>query len=137
MDHFLTANIIFSKFSRSYMELKKDLPIRPSEMGVLNIITKRDGLFTPIMIADLLEVTKPMVASHIAILEKKGYITKQYSLKDKRSFYVIPTEKAQQLVREVELNLNQKLKEIEDYLGQDKFNDLVSLLEQARKIIEE
>lgn len=137
MDFFLAANIVFSKFSRSYTELKKDLPIRPSEMGVLNIITRRDGLFTPIMIAELLEVTKPMVASHIAVLEKKGYITKQYSLKDKRSFYVIPTEKAQQLVCEVESNLNQKLKEIENHLGQDKFNDLVSLLEQARKIIEE
>ena len=40
MDKYLKANIIFSKFSRDYVGLKKDLPIRPSEMGVLNIITK-------------------------------------------------------------------------------------------------
>lgn len=74
MDKYVNANIIFSKFSRSYMNLKKDLPIRPSEMGVLNIITKREGLFTPIMIAELLEVTRPMVASHISILEKKDIL---------------------------------------------------------------
>lgn len=41
MDKYLNANIVFSKFSRNYMALKKDLPIRPSEMGVLNIITKK------------------------------------------------------------------------------------------------
>ena len=40
MDKYFHANAVPSIFSKSYMELKKDLPIRPSEMGVLNIITK-------------------------------------------------------------------------------------------------
>lgn len=53
------------------MELKKDLPIRPSKMGVLNIVTKKDELFTPLMIAELLEVSKPMITNHIIVLENK------------------------------------------------------------------
>lgn len=72
MDRFLNANIILSKFCVSFAKLKKDLPIRPSEMGVLNIIVQRDGLFTPLMIAELLEVSKPMITAHISVLEKKG-----------------------------------------------------------------
>ncbi len=136
MDKYVNANIIFSKFSRSYMNLKKDLPIRPSEMGVLNIITKREGLFTPIMIAELLEVTRPMVASHISILEKKGYITKQYSKTDKRSFYVIPTNKAITLVNDVENELKKKLIKLENELGQDNFNNLIVFLENARISLE-
>lgn len=32
MDKYLEANAVFSKFSRDYIELKRDLPIRPSEM---------------------------------------------------------------------------------------------------------
>lgn len=136
MDKYINANIIFSKFSRTYMNLKKDLPIRPSEMGVLNIITKREGLFTPIMIAELLEVTKPMVASHIRVLEKKGYITKQYSKTDRRSFYIIPTNKAIKLVNDVENELNKKLIKLENELGQDNFNNLIFILENARISLE-
>lgn len=137
MDKYITANIVFSKFNRSYMDLKKDLPIRPSEMGVLNIITRKGGLFTPIMIAELLEVTKPMVASHISILEQKGYITKIYLETDKRSYYVIPTDKAKSLVDKTESKLNEKLIKLENKLGTKKFNELISTLEEARLCLEE
>ena len=137
MEKYLRANIVFSKFSRDYMALKKDLPIRPSEMGVLNIITKRDGLFTPVMIAELLEVTKPMVANHISVLEEKGYITKEYSENDKRSFYVIPTDKAKILVAETEAKLNKKLINLEKKLGSKRFDELISTLEEAKSYLED
>lgn len=136
MDKYINANIIFSKFSRVYMNLKKDLPIRPSEMGVLNIITKREGLYTPIMIAELLEVTKPMITTHINVLEKKGYITKQSSENDKRSFYVIPTSKAKSLVEETELKLNKKLINLEKELGQKQFDELINYLSIAKNLFE-
>lgn len=137
MEKYLKANIVFSKFSRNYMALKKDLPIRPSEMGVLNIITKREGLFTPVMIAELLEVTKPMVAKHISVLEEKGYITKKYSESDKRSFYVIPTDKAKKLVLEAETKLNEKLINLENKLGSKRFEELIKTLEEAKTYLED
>lgn len=137
MNKYVNANMVFSKFSRKYMDLKKDLPIRPSEMGVLNIITRREGLFTPIMIAELLEVTKVMVTNHISVLEKKGYITRQYLETDKRSFYVIPTEQAKKLVNETETKLNQKLMKLEEKLGSKKFEELIITLEEARLCLED
>ena len=137
MEKYLKANIVFSKFSRTYMELKKDLPIRPSEMGVLNIITKRDGLFTPVMISELLEVTKPMVANHVLVLEEKGYITKQYLEEDKRSFYVIPTDKAIELVNVTEKKLNEKLKVLEKTIGSKKFAELIDVLDKAKNCLED
>lgn len=137
MEKYLKANIVFSKFSRDYMALKKDLPIRPSEMGVLNIITKRDGLYTPVMIAELLEVTKPMVANHISVLEKNGYITKEYLENDKRSFYVIPTYKAKKLVDETESKLNEKLINIENRIGSKRFDELILILEEIKMCLED
>lgn len=119
------------------MALKKDLPIRPSEMGVLNIITKRDGLFTPVMIAELLGVTKPMVANHISVLEEKGYITKEYSENDKRSFYIIPTDKAKKLVEETETKLNKKLINLEKKIGSKRFDELISTLEEVKLYLED
>lgn len=135
MEKYFNANVVFSKFSKKYMELKKDLPIRPSEMGVLNIITKKDGLFTPLMIAELLEVSKPMITNHIAVLENKGYITREYSKEDKRSFYVIPTNKAKELVKVTEKKMNKYLQELENSLGKENFDKLLQILTDANKIL--
>lgn len=133
MDKYLEANIVFSKFSRDYMRLKSGLPVRPSELGVLNIITRREGLFTPLMIKELLGVSKPMITAHINILEKKGYVYKDYVLSDKRSFYVMPTEKARALVDEAEMKTSAALKEIESEIGESEFLKLVELLKKFQK----
>ena len=135
MDKYFNANAIFSIFSKKYMELKKDLPIRPSEMGVLNIITKKDGLFTPLMIAELLEVSKPMITNHITVLENKGYIIREYSKEDKRSFYLIPTEKAKELVEVTEKKMSKYLQQIENSVGKENFNQLLQMLTEANKTL--
>ena len=135
MDKYFNANAIFSIFSKKYMELKKDLPIRPSEMGVLNIITKKDGLFTPLMIAELLEVSKPMITNHITVLENKGYIIREYSKEDKRSFYLIPTEKAKELVEVTEKKMSKYLQQIEKSLGNENFDKLLQMLTDTNKIL--
>lgn len=135
MTKYQIANVIFSKFTRNYAELKRDLPIRPSEMAVLNIITQRVGRYTPLMIAELLGVSKPMVAAHIAVLEEKGYITKEQSDTDKRSFYILPTDKAKTLVSETEAKLNEHLKRMEETLGEERFEQLLALLDEAKSVI--
>lgn len=136
MDKYLRANAVFSRFSRSYMELKKELPIRPSEMGVLNIITRRGGQYTPLMIAELLGVSKPMIAAHIRVLLKKGYIVKEPVPEDKRSFYVLPTEKAVKLTDTFSAQQNEYLKKMEGVLGGAGFDELLRLLEQTMPILE-
>ena len=133
----MNANAVFSKFSRDYMALKKDLPIRPSEMGVVNIITKRGGDFTPIGIAALLGVSKPMIAAHLSSLEKGGYIYKEGSQTDKRSFFVRPTEKAKALADEFEAKQTKYLKTLEGKLGEERFTALVCLLEETQNMMEE
>lgn len=136
MDRYLKANAAFSKFSRDYIGLKRTLPIRPSEMGVLNIITRREGRYTPVMIAELLGVSKPMIAAHISSLEQKGYVYKESSSSDKRSFYCLPTEKARALAEKTEAEMSIQLKAIEDKLGAERFDLLIELLEEAQNVLE-
>lgn len=136
MDKYMNANIVLSKFSKKYMELKKDLPIRPSEMGVLNIITQRNGKYTPLMIADLLGVSKPMIAAHIRVLLKKGYISKEISEDDRRSFYVLPTDKAVVLTDKFNKKQAEHLKSIERELGEVDFNELIRLLDKTFPMLE-
>ena len=136
MDQYFFANAVLSVFCKNYMGLKKGLPVRPSEMGVLNIISETEGPHTPVMLAEMLKVSKPMITAHITSLENKGYITKSPSPQDKRAYHILPTEKAQALVQKAKADLTHKLDWLIDGLGQDDFNALVALAEKANKIIE-
>lgn len=136
MNKYLTANAVLSIFSKNYMELKNGLPIRPSEMGVLNIVTETPGPHTPVMLAELLRVSKPMITAHITSLMNKGYIIKQPSMEDKRVYYILPTEKGIALVESAKLELNQHLEYLKDGMGQEKFDSLVTLAQEANRILE-
>ena len=135
MDKYFFANAVLSVFCKNYMGLKKGLPVRPSEMGVLNIISETEGPHTPVMLAEMLKVSKPMITAHITSLENKGYITKSPSPQDKRAYHILPTEKANTLVKKAKADLIHKLDWLINGLGQDNFNALVALAEKANNIM--
>ncbi len=137
MDRYFKANAILSLFSKNYMELKKELPIRPSEMGVINIITKTPGPHTSVMLAKLLRVSKPMITAHITSLESKGYITRIPSEQDKRACYIIPTEKAKALAESASIEQNRHLCRLAAEMGQEEFDTFVRLAKIANRIFED
>ena len=137
MNKYMSVNVIFAKFSRDYIATKKYLPIRPSEMGVLNILTRCEGDFTPMKLAETLGVSKPMVTAHINVLLKKGYVRKEPSPDDKRSFYVRPTEKAIALADEAEAKQTEYIKAVEERLGEKDFAALTELMEKAQVVLGE
>lgn len=136
MDKYFEANAALSLFCKNYMELKKGLPIRPSEMGVLNIITGRPGPHTPVMVAQMLGVSKPMITALLISLEEKGYITKEPSKDDKRAYYILPTEKALALVESAKQEMDGHFSRMIDGMGQDNFEALVRLAQMANNVME-
>lgn len=136
MDQYFKVNAVLSKFSKNYMELKKNLPIRPSEMGVLNIITGTEGMYTPVILAEMLGVSKPMITAHITSLERKGYIEKEPSEQDKRAYYILPTEKARTLVKNVKEDMSRQIDRLINGLGSEEFDALVRLVDKANHILE-
>lgn len=137
MDRLMKANAELSKFSRNYMELKRNLPIRPSEMGVLNIITQMDGPHTPMQLAQLLGVSKPMIAAHVSALEKKGYIERLPSASDKRSFYILPTQSAKDLAERAKRDMQDQLGLLTERLGRHDFDELIRLITIANLALED
>ena len=137
MDRYFKANAVLSIFAKNYMGLKKGLPIRPIEMGVLNIITQTEGAHTPVVLAEMLGVSKPMITAHITSLEKKGYIVKSPSEQDKRAYYILPTEKALELVKAAKTDLNAQLDHLATAMGQEEFETLIRLAETANKILDD
>lgn len=136
MDALMRANAVLSRFAQRYMQLKKDLPIRPSEMGVVNILLETPGPHTSILLAKMLGVSKPMITAHLTALEKKGYITRQRSQEDRRSFYVLPTDKARSLAEFARADMDRQLQHLIDTLGKERFDTLVDLISQADAALE-
>lgn len=135
MNKYFDANISLSMFSKNYMSLKRNLPIRPSEMAVLNIITQTSGEYTPVIIAKMLNVSKPMITAHISVLVKKGYVDKCSCGQDHRAYYLFPTKKAIDLVEKEKLIMIDQLKKLENKMGQQQFETLVAMTQKANEII--
>lgn len=136
MDEYFAINAVLSLFAKNYMELKKDLPIRPSEMGVLNIISNTDGPHTPVAVAGLLGVSKPMITAHITSLESKGYVTKEPCAHDKRAYYVMPTDKALKLVESARVDMKGHFDKLINGMGQEDFDKFVKLAASANDILQ-
>jgi len=126
-----------SMFCRLQMNIKRDIPIRPSEMGVLIFTQKQSGSITPIMISDFFKITKPSVTSIINSLSKAGYLEKKPSTIDRRSYYVSATKKGVDLV---ELAFDEYFKIIEllkNEMSTDEYEMLIQLIQKANFIINE
>jgi len=124
-----------SMFCRLNINIKKDLPIRSSEMGLLILICKNDIPVTPVMAADFFKVKKPMITTMVSALLKHGYIEKIPSPDDKRSFSLNPTEKTRQLVDDTYSEYMKTMELLRHKLGAIDFGKLVILLEKSNSIL--
>lgn len=120
-----------SMFCRLIINVKKDLPIRSSEMGLVILIYKSDKPVTPVMAADFFKVKKPMITTMVSNLLKHGYIEKISNLEDKRSFSLKPTEKAKLLIDETYSEYMKTMELLRNKLGLIDFEKLITLLEKA------
>ena len=135
MDRYFEANAVLSVFSKRYMGLKKGLPVRLSEMGVLNIIAHTPGPHTSVMLAELLGVSKPMITAHITSLQEKGYVVKVQSEEDKRVYYIRPTDKALELVARAREDMDSHLAALAEALGQEEFENFIRLAKKAGQVL--
>lgn len=136
MDKYWMENAELSKFSRYYMDLKRGLPIRPSEMGVLNILTGTPGPHTSVMMAERLNVSKPMITALLNSLLEKGYVIKEQSLDDKRIYYAYPTEMALELVASAREDTKQHLDRLAEAMGQADYDTWIRLTKIANQVFE-
>jgi len=124
-----------SMFCRLNINVKKDLPIRSSEMGLLILICRSEILVTPVIAADFFKVKKPMITTMVSNMIKHGYIEKVPSLEDKRSFSLNPTEKAKQLVDDTYSEYMKTMELLRHNLGVVDFGKLMTLLEKSNFIL--
>lgn len=128
------ANII-SLFCRLSVHMKKNLPLRPSEIGLLIYTVKSETPVTPIMAANYFKVSKPMIAGMVKQLSATGYLTKTPSEHDRRSYTLTPTASAKALTEEVYDEYFKDMRRLLSGMGEKKFQDMLHLLAEANTLL--
>ncbi|MBH1939944.1 winged helix-turn-helix transcriptional regulator [Mobilitalea sibirica] len=138
MDHYLiTSADAVGLFCRMYMNLKRDLPIRPSEMGVLIFTQKQNIPVTPLMLSNFFRIAKPSVTSIINSLIRKEYLIKIPSTTDGRSYTVSTTDKGKKLVKNTFDEYFKIMQVLKSKMGRKDFALFVDLIQKANNILSE
>jgi DNA-binding MarR family transcriptional regulator len=133
-DIMMSAEIV-SRFCRLQMNSRRDIPIRPSEMGVLILVEKSEEAVTPLMISNFFGISKPSVTDMVNSLIKGNYLSKTPSEKDKRSYTVSVTPKGHELVEITFKEYVKSMELLEGKMGEQEFKTLIDLLEKANKVL--
>ncbi len=135
-DLVISADVV-SRFCRLQMYLKRDIPIRASEMGALIFVQKSESAVTPLMISSFFGISKPTVSDMVGSLVGKGYLLKRQSESDKRSYTLEATEKGKALVESTYNEYFGAMELLSNKMGKNEFQLLIKLLQQANEILSE
>jgi len=136
-EYIVTATEEVAMFCRLQMNIKKDLPVRSSEMGVLIYTTKQIEDVTPLMISQFFQITKPSVTSMVNSLIKQDYLLKTPSSTDGRSYTVSVTTKGRKLVETTYDEYFSAMALLEEKMGEVDFKLFVQLILRANEILKE
>ncbi|WP_312651295.1 MarR family transcriptional regulator [Proteiniclasticum sp.] len=138
MNHLLdTAAEEISLFSRQLIYLKKELPIRSSEMGLLIFVQKQNEGATPLLISSFFRISKPSVTAMINELISKGYLVKKPSETDRRSYTVAVTDSGEELVASTHSEYFRGIEILKKKMGDLDFESLINLIHKANTILSE
>ncbi|WP_160679826.1 MarR family winged helix-turn-helix transcriptional regulator [Clostridium sp. C8-1-8] len=126
-----------TRFCRLQMNVKRDIPIRSSEMGVLIYVEKNDEAATPLMISNFFGIAKPSVTDMVNSLVAKGYLIKIPSKVDRRSYTIEVTSRGHELLESTYSEYFRSLEILEERMGEDEFKLFIQLLQKANSILSE
>ena len=124
-------------FCRLHMNTKRDIPIRPSEMGVLIFTNKQNAPVTPLMISNFFRIAKPSVTSMIVTLIKQDFLRKAPSTTDGRSYMVTTTDKGRDLVESTFDEYFKTMELLKNRMGSKEFSLFIELIQKANGILSE
>ena len=136
-ENIITCEEAVSRFCRLQMNVKRDMPIRASEMGALIYVEKSDEPATPLMISNFFGIAKPSVTDMINSLVKKDYLMKIPSKADKRSYTLKVTLKGHELLGSTYTEYFRTLEILEERMGYEEFKLFTKLLQKANNILSE
>ena len=119
-------NIIFTKWCKKYNILYMDAHLLLS-------IEESNGKSEPTKLSEELLIPKQSITSMLDKLEKKGYILRTHSAKDRRKINISLTESGKKIVQTIQAPFKMTEKEILKHLNK---NEIDTMLNTYKKIID-
>ncbi len=124
----------FQQFKRVMKPPPMISGLKPSEMGLLFHIERFCDENSGVKVSELssrMHVTSPSVTQLVTALEDRGLVTRRMDPDDRRSVLVSLTEKGEAITRQAEQGLQALLSGIVTHLGEEKSQQLISLLDDV------
>ena len=126
------------RFCRAFMRNKSvDLPVRPSQFAVLDIMCSVPGMLTPVELSRRLGVSKAMISMHLSALVDMGLVMRVQSPEDGRSVVVMPSRLGRDLFDRVVRASNKRIEILSKKMGQGQFDELLRLIGVANQILDD
>ena len=135
------------QFNKAFMQFHRDgmnqhiAGHKMSEIGVLVMISKgakcgaRDMKVSEI--SKMMHVTSPSITQVLKGLEADGLIERRSDPTDRRTVWIAPTEKGEEVARKAHEAFSTTFRGLVDYLGEEQSNQLASLLSTAFRYFNE
>lgn len=135
MEKKITGAKIIASFCRTQFYTPNKLPLTKNEIELLTAIAYADIRPIPHLLAKELNVSKAMITKTMTSLLERGYIRKIYNQEDKRSYEVWISEEGDEVLGRCYHDYLENVRKLQQHLGEQKYNQLVSLLEEATLIL--
>ena len=99
-----------------------------SQCDIIIYLIRSEGLVTQRMIEKALHVSNPTVTGLLNRLEAKGFLERKVSEKDARFKYIVLTEKARKVDKEILSKLEENERELFSFLTDEECEELRILL---------
>ncbi|NFE96053.1 MarR family winged helix-turn-helix transcriptional regulator [Clostridium botulinum] len=133
----LKCSKIISLFCRLNVNRKIGIPISSVEMEMLTLIYNAENEVTPLMISKIMNLKKPSVSGVVESLLKKNYVQKEQNCNDKRSYYLVITEKGKELLKSANDLYLSAIYTLKKELGRDAFVSFIETMNKANDILKE
>lgn len=123
-------------FSSLHIRGKRKGATSPQEIDMLSRIFISEEARTPLDLSVLMGLSKSAVSRLIESLEKKEFLEKQFSKKDKRSYTLYITEKGRQELQQAYRHYLKPIYNLRRTLGEERFNSLLTQIKEANSLLQ-
>lgn len=123
-------------FSSLNIRGKREGAASPQEVDVLSRILFSDTPLTPLGLVSSTGLSKSAISRLIESLEKKGFLSKRYSEKDRRSYMLYITEEGNQEMKNAYHHYLEPIYRLRRTIGEERFYSLMAQIREANNLLQ-
>lgn len=123
-------------FSSLHIRGKREGATSPQEVDMLSRVMFSDVSLTPLGLAALTGLSKSAISRLVDNLEKKGFLEKKYSEKDKRSYTLYLTTEGELEMKKAYHHYLDPIYRLRRTIGEERFYSLMAQIKEANNILQ-